>query len=288
MEDIWKIIDHVDMFRDNREKVKIINVWRKDNIVVLVDYMGRKYILKDSIKGWGFYEYTYMKLLRLEGYPVPQPINFYPVGDVYNDRWAYGRMGRYRGILVYKYIEGRPLCETATEENIREAINLMHKLHNDARHHRKKPFVPNYKKVESERLLYYLQRVDIPDKLIKKILDLAQAYTEEKIDYVLIHGDYRPQNLIVSDDVIYMIDLEGISDGADKYKDAGIFSVECQKRGFPGIEDLLAKKGYDIGSIRYLFYVVRRLLVIIHYEKNPNYREWALKKIEELLRERFL
>ena len=285
MESIERIITQIDIFRD-KSKLRILKIWYGDNIVLLVDYAGEKFIVKDSIRGWGFYEYIYMKILRLEGYPVPQPINFYPLSKASNTEWAYGYLPRYRGILVYKYIKGFPLCDEVEEWRVVKAVDLMRRLHNDKRHQRSRAFIPDYEKIESARLKYYMRKVNLPSDLKERLNELSRNYLREKIDYVLIHGDFRPHNLIISNsDEVYMIDLEGISDGADKYKDAGVFSAECQRLGFFEIEDILKKQGYDTESVRYVFYLARRILVLLRHERDIKRKKMMMNILQEKLRD---
>ncbi len=280
------LIDMVEFFKGKYEPPRILRIWKKTNLVILVEFDGEKYILKDSLRGYGLYELMYMKLLRLEGYPVPEPIDFYPIELVTDEDWAYGNISRYRGILVYRYVEGKCLCEDMNEKNITLALELMKRMHEDPRHVRKKPFIPGYKEAEVNRLKYYIKRLGINGEIKRLLEELAKRYLDEKIDYTLIHGDYRPQNLLLTGSKICMIDLEGVSDGADKYKDAGTFSAESLRIGYNDIEDLMSKFGYDINSIRYLFYLIRRFLVILRYDKRIETKNRITNLMESFLRER--
>jgi len=280
------LLERIDFFKNRHGPPRILKIWKKTNLVILVEFNGEKYILKDSLRGYGLYELMYMKLLRMEGYPVPEPIDFYPIELVMDEDWAYGNISRYRGILVYRYVEGRCLCDDMSEENINLALNLMRKFHQDPRHKRNKPFIPDYKRAEVGRLMYYVKRLGINGGTKALLNDLAELYLGEKIDYILIHGDYRPQNLLLTNSKICMIDLEGVSDGADKYKDAGTFAAESLRIGFNWIENFLKRYGYDINSIRYLFYLIRRFLVILKYDKRPSVRNRIMSLMNDFLYDR--
>lgn len=280
------LLKKVDFFKKQYGPPRILKIWKKTNLVILVEFNGEKYILKDSLRGYGLYELMYMKLLRMEGYPVPEPVDFYPIELVTDEDWAYGNISRYRGILVYKYVEGICLCEDMSEKNVSLALDLMKRLHQDPRHRRNKSFIPDYERAEVNRLMFYVKRLGINGE-IKLLLEyLSELYLGEKIDYILIHGDYRPQNLLLTNSKICMIDLEGVSDGADKYKDAGTFAAESLRIGFNSIEIFLKKHGYEIDSIRYIFYLIRRFLVILKYDKRPNVRKKIMNLMSRVLYER--
>ncbi len=280
------LLERVDFFKTKHGPPRILKIWKKTNLVILVEFNGEKYILKDSLRGYGLYELMYMKLLRMEGYPVPEPVDFYPIELVTDEDWAYGNISRYRGILVYRYVEGECLCNNMTDRNVSKALDLMKRIHLDPRHKRSRPFIPNYKNAEVGRLMYYIKRLGIEGETASLLKSLAELYLDEKIDYILIHGDYRPQNLLLTDSKICMIDLEGISDGADKYKDAGTFAAESFRIGYNKIEELLTSYGYNVDSIRYIFYLMRRFLVILRYDNRESIKRRITNLILTILRSR--
>ena len=280
------LLERVDFFKTKHGPPRILKIWKKTNLVILVEFNGEKYILKDSLRGYGLYELMYMKLLRMEGYPVPEPVDFYPIELVTDEDWAYGNISRYRGILVYRYVEGECLCNNMTDRNVSKALDLMKRIHLDPRHKRSRPFIPDYKNAEVGRLMYYIKRLGIEGEAASLLKSLAELYLDEKIDYILIHGDYRPQNLLLTDSKICMIDLEGISDGADKYKDAGTFAAESFRIGYNKIEELLTSYGYNVDSIRYIFYLMRRFLVILRYDNRESIKRRITDLILTILRNR--
>ena len=233
MADIIDLLREIDGFRGISESdVKITPIWKKENYLYFARIYREKLILKYSLKGWGEYELNAMKLLFKEGYPVPRPKGFVPEHEIQEADWAYGNVKRKVGLLVYSYVEGETLEKRLDIKKLADAIKLLKRFHDDERHHREKPFIPNYQQTEVGRAKYYLSNLSKTGYLsqieVQEILKIVKSYERMKIDFKVIHGDFRPGNLIDSDDIV-MIDFEGFSEGADNYKDLGIFIAELQR-----------------------------------------------------------
>ncbi len=261
-----------------KENTQILGEFKSTtNDVYLISVDGKKYILKYCKRGWCRYEYSSMKKLYELGYDVPKPIFYYTIKEMEDDSWSYGNLKREEGILIYEYIEGRPISNIISEKVVKDVINLMKTLHNDERLVGKPNF--DYKKAEINRVLFYTEKLNLRD-IRDKILELF----DEPEEYRFIHGDFRPQNIIESKGKLFMIDFEGSCYG-DPMKDLGTFIIELERLCHVNkfcipVENILKLYGnFDENRLR--FYMIRRLMVIARYDKNM--RKWAISKIKSIL-----
>jgi len=262
---------------DINKDVKILKKFNGANDVYLISISGEKYILKYCKRGWCKYEYSSMKKLYELGYNVPKPIFYYTIEEVEDDSWSYGNLKREEGILIYKYIEGRPVSDIISEKVVKKAINLIKILHNDKRLIHNPNF--DYKRAEINRVFFYTEKLNLKD-IRDKILELF----DEPERYRFIHGDFRPQNIIESKGNLFMIDFEGSCYG-DPMKDLGTFITELERLCYVNklhipIDNILKLYG-KFDEDRLKFYIIRRLMVIARYDKNM--RKWAISKIKSIL-----
>jgi Ser/Thr protein kinase RdoA (MazF antagonist) len=272
------------------KELRIKKIMKFHNVLYFANIREQNLVLKLSQKGWGEYEYNAMKMLSQEGYAVPKPIDFVPIKQIGTHDWAFGSLKRRVGLLVYNYISGISLERTLGEKNVREAVSLLREFHQDERHSRKRSFIQDYQEKEVERGNFYLKELQTQGFLSGKdsssLAKLLDPYREVKIDWVVIHGDYRPQNLIISDKKIWMIDFEGFSQGADRFKDLGTFLAELDrasdKRGLrfdlEKIASCYSRRLSDEEQRRVDFFKARRYLVFMLYDE-----AWRDKAKQRLL-----
>ena len=246
--------------------------WGKKNEFYLLRTSEKNIVLKHSLKGYGADEFHAMDILYNEGFPVPRPIHF--IGEyeiIEGEDWAYGDVPRKVGWLAYEYVEGKTLDNSMKEELLFDAMKLLKYLHDYPKHKKEEPFIPNFQQVEIDRIEFYLGRLktrgDLNDEEFEKIRNFVEPYKTMEIDYRIIHGDYRPNNLIVADPLI-MIDFEGFSEGADPRKDVGTFLAET-------------KWAYDIRKIQIDLEKIYRI-----YFPKPNRDD--IRIVQDFMIKRFL
>ncbi len=268
-------------FRNVKNKdVKIRKILRKENTIFFAEVFGNEVVLKFSRKGYALNEAKAMERLREEGYNVPKLIELIPLYRLTEPEWEYGNLERRTGLLIYELIHGIPLAKKGSE-GLSEAMKVLKEFHNDPRHKMKNPFIPNFQEVEVNRGKMYvewaLRKGFLRDFEREKIEDFLERYKEVRVkDWTVIHGDYSPGNLIESSGKIFMLDLEGFSEGADRFKDLGVFLAEVDRRLSKGkrkfeLEELVDSYSKDISDeeeFRKDFFKVRRFLVFLKYDKS--------------------
>ncbi len=257
----------------------------KLNPICYVEAEKGAFVVKKNIRGWGHYEYKAMQTFYNEGYPVPKPLTF--IKQNYEGT-GYGGLPTIVGLLIYEYVEGRSLQKSLSEKLIKQATDQLKKMHEDPRHDRKHSFISNYKQTEINRLKMYLDKLsDHYGDLTLTIDELIKEYWSLNLEYKLIHGDYRPQNLILhkEDEKLYMIDFEGTSNGAEPMKDLGVFYAELlvlnEKYAKIALEWYFDNNFPLNTSLK--FHTLRRLLVLASHYKDDrlHIKEKILKLLVE-------
>lgn len=265
-----------------------VNNWRciptKLNPICYVEAEKGVFVVKKNIRGWGKYEYKAMETFYNEGYPVPKPLTF--IEQNYEGT-GYGGLPTVVGLLIYKYIDGVSLQQSLSEKLIKQATDQLKNIHKDPRHDRAHAFISNYQKIEIKRLKMYLDKLsDHYGDLSLPIDELIKEYKSLNLEYKLIHGDYRPENLILNknDGQLYMIDFEGTSNGAEPMKDLGVFYAELlvlnEKYAKIALERYF-DNNYPLNTSSLKFHTLRRLLVLASHYKDD--RLHIKEKILELL-----
>lgn len=139
-----------------------------------------------------------MKLLSQKGIKVPQVMEY---SELSHEKYSYA---------IIEYIEGTPLDKILTPENEEFYGELVGKRLRDFHKVSTKPINVQDKYLRSiEKKIKRItdQKTDINlDELIKYI-DQNKQYLEGTTSSI-IHGDFHPGNLILSEDDIYFIDLD--------------------------------------------------------------------------------
>jgi len=291
MKRLEEIVKKVDEFKKAKNVSVVRCLIKEINKLYFLEVDNEPVVLKFSGRGWGEYEYKAMKTLYEEGYNVPKPYAFFPLHEVKDEEFSYGKLRRTVGWLVYSYIKGIVASNAFEKETILKATKFLKSFHDDPKHERERPFIEDYSKEEIRRGCVRLQVLAayFSSKEVKKVKEFLKKYGNEVIDFKVIHGDYRPQNLIRTARGVAIIDFEGFSEGADPLKDLGIFLAEIdrlnsRKGKVVDLDEIL--KTYSIEcNLRLRFHMVRRYLTIMKYDEL--WRIKAKNRIMKVINEEF-
>jgi len=260
--------------------VKIRKILKKENTTFFANILNEDVVLKFSRRGYALNEANAFQRLAGEGYSVPKLIDFIQLYKLTEPEWEYGNIERRTGLLIYEFIPGVPLSKKGEEELI-NSMRFLKRFHEDPRHKVESSFIPNFKEVEVDRgkkyAIWAKDKGLLKDVERRKIEDFLNKYKEVEIkEWKVIHGDYSPSNLIESDNKIFIVDLEGFSEGADEFKDLGVFLAEVDKQLTKGREkpcldkiiDAYSRNLNDEEEFRRDFFRVRRYLVFLKYDEN--------------------
>ncbi|MFX0136292.1 MAG: phosphotransferase [Candidatus Hodarchaeota archaeon] len=257
-----------------------------DKINLVYQIINKKEIIyaKVSRRGWSKYEWNSLNSLYKKGYYVPYPIHYIPLDSPISAGWSFGNLIQENGIIFYYPITGKSLMKNYSLDKLISVLNLLHNFHKE--NIKISSPIKKYQEFEVSRGLKYLQDLKMSDNT--KLARAIEKYSNLKIDFGLIHGDARPEHFIFHNSKIGMIDLEGTCIG-DPFKDFGILLAELYFYGYKInlldyslISKLFSRELTDNEILRLNFFLIRRILVKLKYNKLVKSKEDIIKTLNAL------
>ncbi len=263
---------------------KIELIEDKINQVFKIHNSNKVIYAKVSRRGWSRYEWNSLNSLFKMGYYVPEPIDYTPVEIPVRKGWAFGDLVQENGVIYSYPVTGKSLLENYSLDNVKAILKLLHDFH--GANIRPNSPIKNYQEAEVKRGLKYVEDLKLDGNL--KLINTLKHYPNVSIDYGLIHGVARPEHFIFYDSKIGMIDLESSCIG-DPFKDFGILLGELYFYGFKInlldhslINDLFGRKLSENEILRLNFFLIRRILVELKYEKTELSKKEIMQTLEKL------